>query len=427
MMTPLPLPLLLASGSPAATRLIVANSGAKLLRSVLALAQYLLAGGELEPSERKAIEQSVDALAARDEESLFVMLASPIFRGWYSAFGRLPKLVRADPRFPALIALWNNHLYDLVRPGRFRVLFAVVDGWCWSSDCEILIRCPGHQELLVEKDGTETVFYSADGSVRLLAYERREGCVPRILCRSPGIELCQARGRLPDTGIPVRNDIPPLCLHLAGWERDTAVTGELDLSAATYDHDFALGEFITAADLIRRAWPEQYDDLRQTLQIVVPRNAPSGWRAHGMTVSSYQGAVWLMAKGVLPLFENLIHEQSHVKLRYIEDYVGLLESEQEEKRFEVSWRSDPRPLKGIFEGIYVHLQMLEGLTRLLDIDQEVVSRDAIVERIARLTPEIGEGLRVFSNNARLTSAGREFVRWCEARHAALAGAARLAA
>jgi HEXXH motif-containing protein len=139
----------------------------------------------------------------------------------------------------------------------------------------------------------------------------------------------------------VRNDIPPLRLKLSGsLERQTAIADELDREGIGYRDDVDLGTFIEAGELIRHVWPEEYRDFQETLQVVVPREVPYGWRARGMTVSSYQGAIWIMARGLLPIFENLIHEHSHVKLRYIEEYLPILAPEQPETRFVVGWRTD---------------------------------------------------------------------------------------
>ena len=80
-----------------------------------------------------------------------------------------------------------------------------------------------------------------------------------------------------------------------------------------------------------------------------------------MTVSSYAGAIWLFVDTIVGIVEHMVHEQSHVKLRYVEEACPILAPEQTGERFLVGWRKDPRPIVGIYEGVYVHLRRLGGI------------------------------------------------------------------
>lgn len=368
---PVKLPLLLTPGSKEATRLIVANSAARLLNSFTSMVDYLFDKGVLEPHEERMISESMEAMKKRDPEMVFRMFSSPIFRGWYSRFGRIKDLERRSPALERLMSSWNNHLFSLDYEDNFRCTFSVENGYCVFWNPEIVIACSQFDTLTIEKNAGVARICSP-GRGRLLASLERIAGGPRWQLTSCTEELSVwfPRGYLPGTRIPVRNDIPELRLKLSGWERESAVNGDLDLTPNAYDPQFGLDEFVAAAELIRAAWPEEYADFSETLHIVVPRNVPPGWRARGMTVSSYQGAIWLMARGLLPIFENLLHEQSHVKLRYIEEQSPLLQDNQAVERYKVGWRSDPRPIAGIFEGIYVPPSHASGINGLASVKTE---------------------------------------------------------
>ena len=168
------------------------------------------------------------------------------------------------------------------------------------------------------------------------------------------------------------------------------------------------------AQALLSAWPEEYKDWRRTMRVVVPRLPPPGWQMEGFTISSMQGAAWIHPSNTLRTLESLVHEHSHVKLRYVEEAVPLLQSVQTDARFPVGWRTDPRPIVGIFEGVYVHLHCVIALVRYLqDTGLDAATRHDAAIRLDELRLQAREGFEILSRHGHFTKAGQGFLRWAE--------------
>jgi hypothetical protein len=161
-------------------------------------------------------------------------------------------------------------------------------------------------------------------------------------------------------------------------------------------------------DLIRSAWPAGYEDLCRYVKVVLMADfGPNEHRA--FTVSSRQGAIFI---GVAPphqMTEMLLHESAHVKLRQIQLIDSLLLDElNQQMLFRVPWRPDPRPIEGIFEGLFVFLHVAE---------YEVRTQWGAGDLNARLRKRISD-LRsageILESHARLTLAGRRLLSAMEA-------------
>jgi HEXXH motif-containing protein len=114
----------------------------------------------------------------------------------------------------------------------------------------------------------------------------------------------------------------------------------------------------------------------------------------------------------LQTLESLVHEHSHVKLRYVEEAVPLLQPEQTTARFPVGWRTDPRPVVGIFEGVYVHLHCVMALTRLLEGSSLAPDmRQGAAGRLNELRTQAREGLALLQAHAQFTAPGKGFLHW----------------
>jgi uncharacterized protein len=107
--------------------------------------------------------------------------------------------------------------------------------------------------------------------------------------------------------------------------------------------------------------------------------------------------------------EMLLHESAHVKLRQIQLIDSLLLDElNQQMLFRVPWRPDPRPIEGIFEGLFVFLHVAE---------YEVRTQWGAGDLNARLRKRISD-LRsageILESHARLTLAGRRLLSAMEA-------------
>jgi HEXXH motif-containing protein len=399
-------------GDAALTQSLVRRSGLNRLREFAQMATYLAAQPDF-PDWRDEVVDTLEQLDSEPRDLLFRRLASPVFRGWLSRFGGVEEYVASDAVLQRQLAFWGNMRHSLGEPGEYRASMAVVEGVVTSWDPRIAVQVGGRDRVVVvERAGRRLTIRPAPGETPLLDVEvDPDGAEPPTVAAG-GCRVLEA-AYLPDSEIALRNDLPPLHLELSGTAQrdDGVVFGSLDHSAESYP-PFDPGPFAEASSIVAEAWPEEYEDFRQTLQVVVPRAARRGWRARGMTVSSHQGAIWIFVREVLDLVEHMVHEQSHVKLRYIEEIHPILEAEQTEERFPVGWRKDPRPIVGIYEGVYVHSHVLLALGACCDrgcFPAETAAECAA--RVDELRAEIREGLDLLVEHGRFTEAGRALPEW----------------
>src|SRR5437764_3135600 len=149
---------------------------------------------------------------------------------------------------------------------------------------------------------------------------------------------------------------------------------------------------------MEKVWPEEFADKLETLKVVVPMIIPKQYEGRtktmSFTISSHQGAIFLTTSHPAGMLEMLLHEKAHVKLRYVEEIWPLLEREQTAELFPVPWRPDPRPILGIFEGIYVFLQVAIGMSRCHMMGCYNVKR-----RATELFSNLEVGLEIIGRNA----------------------------
>lgn len=397
------------------TRQLVQASALRRLEAFGNVAALLANESKLVRARHQAVH-TVAQLKEESDEQFYRRLGSPIFRGWLNAFGRVGEWSLENPLLRQQLDLWPAMLFDLSETGAAEMEMSVIDGWWLTWDPRVAIRLPGRERIRVQKEGCAVRFLDpSDGRLVTSAEVTPDGLL-RLSESSLPDAYAPIPFQLPNTAIAVRNDIPLLHLRLREGEVPTRdrgiVAGELDHRRTTYGA-FDPTPFGHAARLVARVWPEEFDDWQETLQVVVPRTAPSGWTVGGFTVSSHQGACWVIARDPLTILETLVHEQSHVKLRYIEESTPLLAAEQAGDLFQVGWRTDPRPIVGIYEGVYVHLHCAEVLRRLLDANAlEAHSRKAAL-RLRQLVRQVAEAVDILRQHGRFTETGEVFLDWAE--------------
>jgi len=149
--------------------------------------------------------------------------------------------------------------------------------------------------------------------------------------------------------------------HWTGTNERNTGTHFFGACADQYPEKFVTAPYEEAFDLIHSASSEISEDVTAFTPVLVPRTTGPDKKI-GFTVLSRQGAMFLDPDSPEVMAENIVHENAHVKLRYmqlvdpiLEDFYDL----HEDQRYSVPWRPDPRPLPGILEGAYVFSNVLE--------------------------------------------------------------------
>jgi len=165
-------------------------------------------------------------------------------------------------------------------------------------------------------------------------------------------------------------------------------------------------ERLTAAfELIRREWTAGFADIPLFSRVLVPADFGSG-QTSAFTVSSRQGAIFIGDGSPDELVEMILHENAHVKLRQIQILDTLLADPlNEEIRVSVPWRPDPRPMPGIFEGLFVFAHVAEYHQRRARNAHCPASQ----KRAGKLTRDLEHAASVLAKHAVLTPRGQLFL------------------
>lgn len=308
--------------------------------------------------------------------------ASPLFRGWLHGCGRALIETGPGPLVDDLLRHVGNYCVGISR--RPVLPLAARHGVIETWDClRGILRLGKPDEFVTEKEQLELQALPVT--------------------------------TLPGTRVAVRNDLPGLRVAL-----DESRVPERMGTVLAHQHDarysaYPEGDFpvITqAGERLASVWPEAFADLCELVKVIVPRCPPPGWRMEGFSLSSMQGAVWINPCDELTVFESLVHETHHIKLRYLEEAVPLLRQEQTEERFEVGWRTDKRPIVGIYEGVFVHLHSTIALSRLVRAGLlSGETHDRGVKRVHALLFQARDGLALLQRHARMTPAGERYLDW----------------
>ena len=371
-------------GDPADSRNLVLRSGEAIAESVSSVLGGLKATG-LFPRADGQMELALRRLAGLEGKARARWLSSPLLRGWV---GRLSAALRSGNAETAIARVLDQIPNYFAQPEAL----SEFPYWHWSGVIEV-----------------------ADPALCIRASDTSlsEGCGLTNL----QLDNCTVDALSPIAGteIVVRSDAPSLRLQIdqsAAPQRETAVIGDNapagDPAYPAYDG----ATFHTAVEWLSVAWPEELSDWNQTVQVIIPFQLVGRWSANSFTMSSMQGACWSTQSDLLLTYESLVHEQSHIKLRYIEDSFPLLQPGQTDQSFPVGWRSDRRPIIGIFEGVYVHLHIAHALLRLLetgllDAEQSVKAH----RRLQEIVLHAAQGADILNRYARWTNHGVHFQQW----------------
>ncbi|MEV0235081.1 FxsB family cyclophane-forming radical SAM/SPASM peptide maturase [Nonomuraea sp. NPDC050786] len=166
--------------------------------------------------------------------------------------------------------------------------------------------------------------------------------------------------------------------------------------------------FEAAWCLIEKEYPQYAQGLRGGLTTLTPlASAPAG-RDVSSTARHAFGAVAAALPGdPATLALLLIHEYQHVKLGAVLDLFDLF-GKDDTRLYHAPWRTDPRPLEGLFQGTYAHI----GVTDFWRTRRNVVRGAAQVkaqEEFARWCGHTLAATGTLADSRALTPLGERFV------------------
>ncbi|WNE94702.1 HEXXH motif domain-containing protein [Streptomyces luomodiensis] len=120
------------------------------------------------------------------------------------------------------------------------------------------------------------------------------------------------------------------------------------------------------------------------------------------------------ATDALALATALVHEAQHIKLSALMDLVPLIEHGLEEVHY-APWRLDPRPLRGLLQGVYAFLGVTGFWQDRMRRAEAGPARSTAAFEFALRRAQTSAGLRTLLSHAQLTPTGREFLHRLEER------------
>jgi HEXXH motif-containing protein len=163
--------------------------------------------------------------------------------------------------------------------------------------------------------------------------------------------------------IPLCDD-PQLPAHhpLAGRLRFAARTSGFAIDNGMGEFDRAEGlqpsmlrTFAEAVSLLGAVWPEALGACRRFVSGVIFLHSP---RTHSVshTLGTHQGLLFTSVHTPLQVADALCHEASHIRLNVVLRQRPLLVGDDAEI-YASPWRSDPRPLMGLLNGVHAFVNV----------------------------------------------------------------------
>lgn len=206
--------------------------------------------------------------------------------------------------------------------------------------------------------------------------------------------------RLADDRVQLQRRDEWLRPHWTGTNERQTGTIFFGASEEQYPANHPVEPYKIATENIKSSSREIAEDVFTFTPVMVPRTTGKNQRI-GFTVLSRQGAMFLDPDEPKIMAENIIHENAHVKLRYMQLVDPILENfyDDDKQRFPVPWRPDPRPLPGILEGAYVFSNVLEH-RRKSGIKADVKDD---------LERDVAQAIDLLAEHGKFTEAGRSFL------------------
>jgi HEXXH motif-containing protein len=162
--------------------------------------------------------------------------------------------------------------------------------------------------------------------------------------------------------------------------------------------------FTLAWGLLTRYAPELAAEIATGLRCMIPLTGAGPQTTLSATVRDAFGAFGLtMPTSAAEMAVTMVHEFQHSKLSAVLDLISLYEPGEE--TYFAPWRTDARPIGGLFQGVYAFLGVAQAWRRLRADPR--LRPDA--ERLfAHVREQVDEALTILMTSGRLTAAGQRF-------------------
>jgi HEXXH motif-containing protein len=196
-----------------------------------------------------------------------------------------------------------------------------------------------------------------------------------------------------------------ICLEDVDPYRDAYHVAAADrLSPAEFD---SWGRLLAETwRILTRYAPIRAAELAEGLHSLVPLQKPLANTAHSATAKEAVGVVGLdLPNSAADFAVALVHEFQHSKLTAVLDIVPLYDGKSD-RTFFAPWRTDPRPIGGLLQGVYAFIAVADTW-RALSRDPDAFPQAE--HEFAEARAQVSDALDTLERSGLLTSNGIRFL------------------
>ena len=361
--------------------------------------------------DRREFLNLLDKAAGADADAFTRVWISPGARSWVNRavdlFEALGRARRSNEGVEAAVAALDGHLVHFKRFALAQHLLSGADLVFESPyPCRLPFLVPGTGWQIGGPAGIDVL--GTDGSgIRVLA-DGKEHLLDPHAPDSSGFSRVGVTAA-PSVG-PADEAIylTPAALQLP-WLEFGHVSRAVAFGLDGHERSRALVE--RALGLIERHAPDTFDRLIRHLQVIALGD-PQGGSAENATSNETPGAFFAVATAnPYRLADVFIHEFHHLRLFSLEQLMPQViaagGSGREPSLHYSPWRTDHRPVRGLFHATYVFQPVCRywlDVFRSPSIDEDV--RGYAADQVVRILLRLDIGLHILRRSNELTTAGR---------------------